>query len=347
MEMKKYSILALTFALTATVAFSSCSSSGVNENGDAPAEDLPVVDAETDQVPPPVDGEAPAVAQDPTSGAIDGTAAQDPTTALPPDAAAPVADASTGAPPSMDPSMPPAAPAATDTPVAGVADASTGAEPHATEYTGPLAAGASTPEPGVDAGAEKHASSGGAEPTGSYTIRKGDTLMKIAYKVYGDIFRWKEILEANRDSISDVKKLRAGATLKVEGDAQEQSFEGYERYAIKSGDTLGTIAHDIYGTKKRWKKLWKMNDKLIKDPNRIYAGFYLRYTFSAEDQQKKEQNLQTEPAPLADGTQQAPAQEMDQRNPSSVAPAQAGGGQPGNNPTITSEPMNSAPPQRR
>jgi LysM repeat protein len=317
MEKNKYSILAFTLMLTATIAFSSCSSSGVNESGEAPAEELPVVDAETDQLPPAVDGSGEATV-DPTSGAIDGTAVTQDPSSLPPEGMPPVAD--TSAPPSMDSSMPPVD--SNNGTVAGLAPEQSASEPVATEYTGPLSGSDSS----LGSPSSSESTSSGSNPSGSYTVKRGDTLMKIAYKVYGDIFRWKEILDANRDSISDVKMLRTGSTLKVDGDAQDMNFEGYERYAIKGGDTLGSISQDIYGTKKRWKKLWQMNDKLIKDPNRIYAGFYLRYTFTAEDSAQKDQNLQNSGgAPLG----QNGGMGTEERNPSSVGGA----------PTITSEPL--------
>jgi hypothetical protein len=43
------------------------------------------------------------------------------------------------------------------------------------------------------------------------------------------------------------------------------------------GDTLGKISKRVYGTVERWKEIWKNNEKLIKDPNKIYAGFTLYY----------------------------------------------------------------------
>lgn len=45
----------------------------------------------------------------------------------------------------------------------------------------------------------------------SYTVRKGDTLVRIAKKVYGDARRWPEIIAANPGL--DMKKLAPGATL--------------------------------------------------------------------------------------------------------------------------------------
>ena len=44
-------------------------------------------------------------------------------------------------------------------------------------------------------------------------------------------------------------------------------------YLIKSGDTLGKISNTTYGTIKYWKNIWNNNKPLIKDPNKIFAGF--------------------------------------------------------------------------
>jgi tetratricopeptide (TPR) repeat protein len=47
----------------------------------------------------------------------------------------------------------------------------------------------------------------------SYVVQSGDTLFSISRKFYKSPKRWKEILEANRRSIRDPKKLTVGQTL--------------------------------------------------------------------------------------------------------------------------------------
>ncbi|CAH0121052.1 hypothetical protein PAE9249_03578 [Paenibacillus sp. CECT 9249] len=50
-------------------------------------------------------------------------------------------------------------------------------------------------------------------PPKTYTVQSGDTLMKIAQKVYGDSGKWKALKENN--NIKDERKLRIGAVLNV------------------------------------------------------------------------------------------------------------------------------------
>ncbi len=49
----------------------------------------------------------------------------------------------------------------------------------------------------------------------SYVIQSGDTLFSISRKFYKSPKRWKEILNANRKSIHDPKKLTVGQTLVI------------------------------------------------------------------------------------------------------------------------------------
>lgn len=56
-----------------------------------------------------------------------------------------------------------------------------------------------------------------AETPRPYRIRRGDTLSAIAARenVYGNSLLWPLLWEANKDSIPDPNRLRAGATLKI------------------------------------------------------------------------------------------------------------------------------------
>ena len=49
----------------------------------------------------------------------------------------------------------------------------------------------------------------------SYTVVKGDSLSKIAQRVYGKASLWNEIYEANRDHIKDPDLIYPGQVLRL------------------------------------------------------------------------------------------------------------------------------------
>lgn len=54
-----------------------------------------------------------------------------------------------------------------------------------------------------------------ADTTGSYTVKSGDSLAKIAKAVYGDSSKWVLICNANRSVIADCNNIRAGVALVI------------------------------------------------------------------------------------------------------------------------------------
>ncbi len=134
--------------------------------------------------------------------------------------------------------------------------------------------------------------------TGEYVVERGDTLMKIAFNLYGDVFKWQQLYNLNRADLKDANALSAGMKLKYERPSSVPSVEkNGEPYMIKKGDTLGTISTEVYGKSSYWRRLWENNKTLIRDPNRIYAGFYLYYQIS-EDEKATRDGLKP-PKPMA------------------------------------------------
>ncbi len=109
---------------------------------------------------------------------------------------------------------------------------------------------------------------------GQYRVKNGDTWMLIAFKIYGDYRRWRELRSFNNLGIN----LNTGDMIKYNRPAQEfvWSPNGLP-YLIKRGDTLGTISVDKYGTAKKWRSIYNNNRPLIQDPNLIFAGFTIYY----------------------------------------------------------------------
>lgn len=119
------------------------------------------------------------------------------------------------------------------------------------------------------------ASAGGKTET--YKVRGGDTLMKISFEKYGNIYRWREIYDSNKSRIANLNKLTAGTLLTIQGIEYIVIERNGSPYLIRRGDTLVKISKNIYNTPTEWKALWKNNRQLIHDPNKIYAGFTMYY----------------------------------------------------------------------
>jgi LysM repeat protein len=123
--------------------------------------------------------------------------------------------------------------------------------------------------------------SGGSE-TKKYKVKNGDTLMKISFESYGDIYRWREILNANRDKIKNYSDLKPGTELTINGVGYVVIEKNGKPYLIVRHDTLGKISNKVYGSNRFWKELWQNNPQLIHNPNKIYAGFTLYYRDKSE-----------------------------------------------------------------
>ncbi len=125
-------------------------------------------------------------------------------------------------------------------------------------------------------------SMGGSEKT--YQVQKNETLMMIAFKLYGDYGKWKELANYNRDALKGSTVVSTGMNLKYMAPAEEFVWnpQGLP-YLIRTGDTLGGISGTVYQTPKKWKLIWDNNRPLIKDPNKIFAGFTLYYLESGRD----------------------------------------------------------------
>lgn len=114
------------------------------------------------------------------------------------------------------------------------------------------------------------------EEMGQYTVEKNDTLMFVAFKIYGDYGKWKELSRLNPDlAVTDLKE---GDVLKYNIPAERFEWNPQGNpYLIKRNQTLGIISNEVYGVPKRWRDIYNNNRPMIKDPNLIFAGFTLYY----------------------------------------------------------------------
>ena len=107
-----------------------------------------------------------------------------------------------------------------------------------------------------------------------YKVQKNETLMMIAFKLYGDYGWWKKLAGWNQNTLKGGQIVRAGQTLKYMAPSEEFVWNPQGNpYLIRTGDTLGIISKSVYQTTKKWKLIWENNRPLIKNPNLIFAGF--------------------------------------------------------------------------
>ena len=111
----------------------------------------------------------------------------------------------------------------------------------------------------------------------SYQVQHGDTLMKISFEKYGNVYRWREIYNINKDTIKNYNVLVPGTMLTILGVEYIVIEKNGKPYLIKKNDTLVKISKWLYGDSREWKSLWENNRQLIHNPDKIYADFTLYY----------------------------------------------------------------------
>jgi nucleoid-associated protein YgaU len=113
--------------------------------------------------------------------------------------------------------------------------------------------------------------------TERYKVRRGDTLMKISFDKYGNMFRWREIYNSNKKVIQNPNLIYTGQVLVINGVQYVVISKQGVPYLIKKGDTLKKIAAQLYGSEGKWKVIWKNNPELLRNPRQLFAGFTLYY----------------------------------------------------------------------
>lgn len=114
----------------------------------------------------------------------------------------------------------------------------------------------------------------------SYIVQRGDTLAKIATKIYGEPSKWTEI--ADFTGIANPRLIYPGDVVYYQLTDQTRTFaSAYESVTrsevkVQQGDTLSTIASRVLGSAGNWKLIWRHNDT-IANPDKLVAGSVLYY----------------------------------------------------------------------
>lgn len=113
-----------------------------------------------------------------------------------------------------------------------------------------------------------------------YVVEAGDTLGKIAAKVFGDQKRWRDI--ANLSGLENPNHIYPGDVIYFNLDDSSKNFaSSYDQVKrakelVRQGDTLAAISKRVYGNSKFWKHIWRQNDQ-IDNPDRLTAGMTVYY----------------------------------------------------------------------
>jgi nucleoid-associated protein YgaU len=114
-----------------------------------------------------------------------------------------------------------------------------------------------------------------------YVVHRGESLSSVATQFLGKAKLWRKLAKLNK--ISNPNRIEVGMMLKIPvSDENRSKVEEFvaaneKKTKVKRGDTLAKIAKRVLGTKNAWRYLWKANESLIPNPNRIEVGQELGY----------------------------------------------------------------------
>lgn len=104
----------------------------------------------------------------------------------------------------------------------------------------------------------------------TYTVKKGDTLWRIAQKQLGSGNKYKTIMQLN-SLTSD--KLKVGQVLKIKEKAQGTAQASHMTYTVKKGDTLWKLSSKYLGKGNRYREIMTANGMTS---DRLKAGQVLK-----------------------------------------------------------------------
>ena len=105
-----------------------------------------------------------------------------------------------------------------------------------------------------------------------YMIKRGDYLIKIASREYGDSSMWRDIYEWNKEEIgSDPNKIYPYNFLSLKREASKAKnceLEFFD-YQIQAGDTAWSLASEVYGDELAWVIIYMDNERLIRNSDGV------------------------------------------------------------------------------
>jgi len=142
-----------------------------------------------------------------------------------------------------------------------------------------------------------------------YTVKRGDSLWKIAERLLGDGTRFTEIVELNEDVLNGRPDfIVSGTVLKVPREvAEPEADRPAEEYVVQPGDTLSEIAKAELGDPMRYPELFKASRNAVQpdgakltDPDLIQPGWEITIPGQAKHQAEVSEETLVEGEPPVD-----------------------------------------------
>lgn len=108
-----------------------------------------------------------------------------------------------------------------------------------------------------------------------HKVVRGDDLWSLAERYYGHGREWRRIAVANADRLTGgPDRLEPGWVLRIP-DVKSTPGDSTPQVEVEDGDTLSSIAADLYGDADRWPELYAANRAQLHDPDHLQAGMRL------------------------------------------------------------------------
>ncbi|MER7604729.1 LysM peptidoglycan-binding domain-containing protein [Nocardioides sp. NPDC127503] len=170
--------------------------------------------------------------------------------------------------------------------------------------------------------------------TVAYTVKRGDSLWRIAEKHLGSGERFKEIAALNTYVLSkNPDYLESGLVLRLPAPAKpvERTDAGDGTYVVEPGDTLSEIAEEELGDAERYRQIFNASTSTVQpdgarltDPDLIHPGWTLQLPTTTKPQVREgESPISPPPVPLSPSTSPTPETSPQTSPSTSPSPAQA------------------------
>ena len=113
-----------------------------------------------------------------------------------------------------------------------------------------------------------------------YLVKSGDWLSKIALSEYGDTTKWHHIYAWNRAKIGDnPARIYPYVVLQLRQPTEWTGEVEYTLYTVQAGQSLWSIAEDVYGDGRAWVLIYHDNRGMIRGIGNMPIGLKLRVRY--------------------------------------------------------------------